>query len=109
MRPQNLNPRNREWPTSDPEYGQVLKEQFFECRSGPKRVALVKKEGEHFLAFHKCQVREGEVRFEKEVRFKLDDGTAAVALRLAHDMLYDWLQSQLGGDAGRESRDWGIG
>ena len=35
MHEENLNPRDREWPEADPEYGQVLKERFFEGGSGP--------------------------------------------------------------------------
>jgi hypothetical protein len=44
MDEQSLNLRNRECPEADPEYVEVLEEQFFECRSGPKRVVLVKAE-----------------------------------------------------------------
>lgn len=102
MSGQDLNPRDRGWPQSDPQYGEVLEEQFFERRSGPKRVALVRSNGEYFLAFHKCQVEEGEVRFEKEVRFKLDDGTAGVALQLALEMVYGMLQERLKGNGDRE-------
>ena len=97
MDEESLNPRNREWPESDPEYGQVLKEQFFECDSGPKRVALIEQKGERFLSFHNCYVDDGEVKFGREARFKLDDGTAGVALQLAHRMVYEMLQERLGG------------
>lgn len=103
MNEQNLNPRNREWPESDPEYGEVLEEQFFECKSGPKRVAVVKQRGEHFLSFHKCYIEEGEVKFGCEIRFKLDDGTAVLALQLADRILFGMLQEHLSGDVEEEA------
>lgn len=87
--------RNREWPESDPEYGEVLQEQFFELESGPKRIALIRQDQELFLSFQNCYVEEGEVEFGREARFKLNDGTAALALQLADQILFEMLREQL--------------
>ncbi len=61
-------------------------------------MALVKQAGGHFLSFQKCYVDDGEVKFGNQARFKLDDGTAGVALQLAQDLLFGMLQAQLSGD-----------
>jgi hypothetical protein len=91
MHAQDLNPRSREWPESDPEYGKVLEEQFFECKSGPKRVAVVEKNGDDFLIFQDGYVEQGEVGFGGATWFKVDDGTARLALRLGRRVLQNHL------------------
>jgi hypothetical protein len=95
MDEQNLNPRGREWPDSDPQYGEVVEEQFFERESGPKRVASVQLEGAHFLILQDCYVEQGEVGFGPAAWLKIDDGTAALGLQLAHQMLFGMLQKDL--------------
>ena len=62
-------------------------------------MALVKQAGEYFLSLQRCYVDDGQVKFGNQARFRLDDGTAGVALQLAQDMLYGMLQGQLSGDS----------
>ena len=95
MNEESLNPRDRDWPDSSSECGQVLQEQFFECDSGPKRVALLERNGRYFLSLQKCYVEDGEVRFGGATWLRVEDGTAGRALQLAQQMLLEMLQQQL--------------
>jgi len=58
----------------------ALEETFFECQSGPKWVALVKQNSEHFLSFQHCYVDDGKAKFRNQARSQLGDGAAEAAM-----------------------------
>jgi hypothetical protein len=92
MLQEELNPRDREWPENELDIGEIVEEQFFECESGPKVLTLVNYDDSHYLVVQDCRVRNGEVQFRHSAWLKVEDGTARLALRIAHQMMRDLRQ-----------------